>query len=124
MALPRLRLLAAVLALALAQVTGARHHLHNHDHFHRLLKTRNPVAEEHSAASLSTRGSGSGIICPFPSDADIVAVAANMKNAGWAIAPDIQCVAGMYCPYACPPGQVMAQWQEGSTYTYPASMVS
>jgi hypothetical protein len=70
------------------------------------------------------RDYGSGKKCSFPSDGGIVAVAANMKNAGWAIAPDIECLAGMYCPYACPPGQVMAQWREGSTYTYPASMVS
>jgi len=50
-------------------------------------------------------------------------VAPDMKNAGWAIAPDIECVAGMYCPYACAPGKVMAQWKKGSTYTYPDSMV-
>jgi hypothetical protein len=31
---------------------------------------------------------------------------------------------GMYCPYACPPGQLMAQWDPSAkTYSYPQSMV-
>lgn len=31
----------------------------------------------------------------------------------------------MYCPYACPPGMLMAQWDPDATeYKYPQSMVS
>lgn len=43
-------------------------------------------------------------------------------NAGWALSPDQECTAGSYCPYACPPGQLMNQWKPGSTYVYPDSM--
>lgn len=38
------------------------------------------------------------------------------------MSPDQQCTAGNYCPYACPPGQLMAQWDKSATsYTYPQS---
>lgn len=38
------------------------------------------------------------------------------------MSPDRPCKFGSYCPYACPPGQVMNQWKPGTTYTYPESM--
>ncbi|KAJ5052241.1 uncharacterized protein L3040_001998 [Drepanopeziza brunnea f. sp. 'multigermtubi'] len=61
--------------------------------------------------------------CEFPTDAGLVAVTPGSKNGGWAQAPDMPCSAGSYCPYACPPGQVMAQWNpEAKSYTYPASL--
>ena len=63
--------------------------------------------------------------CEFPSDAGLVAVTPNDQNGGWAMSPDQCCTADMYCPYACPPGQVMAQWDPDATaYSYPQSMVS
>lgn len=63
--------------------------------------------------------------CEFPSDAGLVAVTPNDQNGGWAMSPDQVCKSGMYCPYACPPGQVMAQWDPDATsYSYPQSMVS
>jgi hypothetical protein len=62
--------------------------------------------------------------CEFPTDAGLVAVTPESENGGWAQAPDVPCSAGSYCPYACPPGQVMAQWNpEATSYTYPASLV-
>ena len=62
--------------------------------------------------------------CQFPSDAGLVAVTPNDSNGGWAMSPDQCCEPGNYCPYACPPGQVMAQWDPDATaYTYPQSMV-
>ncbi|RKF60253.1 putative secreted beta-glucosidase adg3 [Erysiphe neolycopersici] len=61
--------------------------------------------------------------CQFPSDAGLTAVTPHAKNAGWAMAPDEQCSPGSYCPYACPPGKVMAQWNPNAkAYTYPQSM--
>ncbi|RKF83178.1 putative secreted beta-glucosidase adg3 [Golovinomyces cichoracearum] len=61
--------------------------------------------------------------CEFPSDAGLVAVTPKAKNAGWAMSPDEQCSPGSYCPYACPSGKVMAQWNpEAKAYTYPQSM--
>lgn len=62
--------------------------------------------------------------CQFPTDAGLVAVTPDQQNAGWAMSPNQPCTPGSYCPYACPPGQVMAQWDpEATSYTYPLSMV-
>ena len=60
--------------------------------------------------------------CEFPTDAGLVAVTPHMENAGWAMSPDQPCKPGDYCPIACPPGQMMAQWDPSAT-SYP-SMVS
>lgn len=63
--------------------------------------------------------------CAFPWDAGLVPVTPGSQNAGWAMSPDQPCKPGNYCPYACPPGQVMSQWDpSATTYTYPKSMVS
>lgn len=62
--------------------------------------------------------------CQFPTDAGLVPVTPGDRNGGWAMSPDQCCEPGGYCPYACPPGQVMAQWDPDATsYTYPQSMV-
>lgn len=63
--------------------------------------------------------------CAFPTDdPNLVAVTPDAQNAGWAMSPDQPCKPGSYCPIACKPGMVMAQWDPDSSYTYPASMVS
>src|SRR5579862_4574686 len=63
--------------------------------------------------------------CQFPTDAGLVPVTPGAQNAGWAMSPDQPCLPGHYCPYACPSGQVMAQWNPAATsYTYPLSMVN
>jgi hypothetical protein len=62
--------------------------------------------------------------CEFPKDAGLVAVTPGEQNAGWALSPDQPCKPGMYCPYACPPGQLMNQWDpSATTYSYPKSQV-
>lgn len=72
------------------------------------------------AVTLVSLSFGSPITtCSLPSDADIVPVGAN----GWAMSPDEPCIPGKYCPYACPPGKVMNQWdQEATSYAFPKSM--
>lgn len=61
--------------------------------------------------------------CAFPTNAGLVAVTPGSLNAGWAMSPDQACTPNSYCPYACPPGEVMAQWSPDATsYTYPESM--
>lgn len=61
--------------------------------------------------------------CAFPSSDGLVSVTPLSANAGWAMSPDQSCTAGSYCPYACPPGQLMAQWDTSATsYTYPGSL--
>lgn len=60
--------------------------------------------------------------CKFPTNDDLVAVTPKSMNAGWAMSPDQECTAGNYCPYACPPGKLMAQWDTAATsYSYPES---
>jgi hypothetical protein len=62
--------------------------------------------------------------CAFPTDPSLVAVTPGSQNAGWAMSPDQPCLPNNYCPYACQPGYVMAQWNPAATsYTYPLSMV-
>ncbi|CAK7225917.1 hypothetical protein SBRCBS47491_006050 [Sporothrix bragantina] len=60
-------------------------------------------------------------VCKLPNDPDLYAVP-GASNGGWAMAPDVQCTAGSWCPIACVSGKVMAQWKPGTTYTYPQSM--
>lgn len=60
--------------------------------------------------------------CAFPGYPGMVAVQTGGRNGGWAMHSDQECAPGTWCPYACPPGQVMAQWDPSSTsYTYPGS---
>jgi len=110
--------------LVLSEVCDAKHghslsHLdvlgkrHNHRRLHASPKV------EGIEGGLTKRGT-----CDFPSDAGLFAVTPGSKNGGWALSPDQACTAGSYCPYACPSGQVMAQWDPKATsYTYPGSMV-
>lgn len=61
--------------------------------------------------------------CKFPDKEGLVSVFKDGVNAGWAMSPDEACIPGKYCPYACPPGQLMNQWNpEATTYLYPTSM--
>ncbi|KAG9235159.1 hypothetical protein BJ875DRAFT_281356 [Amylocarpus encephaloides] len=95
------------------EVFGKRHGHHEHKRLH-----ASPNAEG-IESGLAKRGGQ----CAFPSGAGLVSVTPGAKNAGWAMSPDEECKPGSYCPYACPPGQVMAQWDPKATsYTYPASM--
>lgn len=62
-------------------------------------------------------------VCKFPSNQNLISVTSDKDNAGWAISPDQKCTGGSYCPYACPPGKLMAQWDKSATtYSYPSSM--
>jgi len=84
----------------------------------------------HKGVHASPRAEGSEDIlqkrgtCAFPTNAGLVAVTPGSENAGWAMSPNQPCTPGNFCPYACPPGQLMAQWNPLATsYTYPLSMV-
>ena len=100
------------------QVLERRHAQHHHKKFH------SSKAEERGLAEAEVIEKRTGQ-CQFPTNAGLVAVTPGSQNAGWAMSPDQSCTSGMYCPYACPPGQLMAQWDPSATsYTYPQSMVS
>lgn len=61
--------------------------------------------------------------CKFPDNKGLVSVTPSKSNAGWALSPDQKCTAGSYCPYACPPGQLMAQWDKSAkSYSTGSSM--
>jgi hypothetical protein len=85
---------------------AARRHAHGHHH-----------RDTSNASTLEKRAS-----CSLPSHPDLVPVPGAM-NSGFAMAGDVACLDGKYCPYACVPGKVMAQWQPNSKYVYPESMV-
>lgn len=125
----------AALVLLLADVDA---HSHSHAQMHQARRALLPVQRRHAHSHSSVRRGATspraspfesalerrGTTCPFPTDAGLVAVAPDKMNGGWAMAPDVACKSGLYCPYACPPGQVMAQWDPKATsYTYPQSMV-
>lgn len=122
--------------LLLTSIASAKHGVHDHvqalhrQHHERLARSTPETAEvgvEIRAASPETaapaveKRDGQ---CAFPYDAGLVPVTPGSSNAGWAMSPDQPCKPGGYCPYACPPGEVMAQWDPKATsYTYPQSMV-
>lgn len=106
---------AAALVALIASVDAARHG-HGHSHHHARHEAR---SEENSTLQKKSRQ------CQFPTDVGLVPVTPNAANAGWAMSPNQPCEPGNYCPYACPPGQVMMQWDPlAISYTYPLSMVS
>lgn len=114
---------AAVLLTAhTTTASDAHRRLHGHSRLHELEKKHAHLHVRETQESTPEKRSGQ---CAFPTDdPNLVAVTPGSKNAGWALSPDVACKPGMYCPIACKPGMVMAQWEPGSTYNYPESMVS
>lgn len=107
-----------------AQPVAATHN-HGHRHAHEQFGKRHvhghsSVKEVVSAPmpALERRGD-----CSLPDHPDLVRVPGALNN-GFAMAGDVRCSHGKYCPIACVAGKVMAQWEPGSKYKYPESMVS
>lgn len=122
----------SALLLLAAAVVDAKH---SHVHLDTLHKRHRVHREQHrsvleageSGIALRSpkKGDGNSDQCRFPEDAGLVVVTPHEQNAGWAMSPDQPCVPNSYCPYACPSGQVMMQWDPDATsYSYPKSMVS
>jgi hypothetical protein len=98
----------------------AAKHGHSHQLEHLARKRHNHLHVERTQDPVEKRGGA----CAFPTNAGLVPVTPNEQNGGWAMSPDQQCLPGSYCPFACPSGQVMAQWNPAATaYIYPLSMV-
>jgi hypothetical protein len=87
---------------------------HTHGHTHQLAHELRDAQDD-----LVKRTDG----CSLPNHPDLVRVP-GADNNGFAMSPDQRCVNGGYCPIACVPGKVMAQWEPNTTYVYPQSMVS
>lgn len=82
----------------------------------------NGPTSQHDHHQHHKRGDSSSTTCQFPDHEGMVAVQKNGANAGWAMHYDQPCTPGTWCPYACKPGQLMAQWDsEITSYTYPGS---
>ncbi|SPO06011.1 related to UTH1 protein [Cephalotrichum gorgonifer] len=107
----RLTNIAAALVLLCGEAAFAHRHLHRrHVHSHSPKRAQpSPEVEKREAT------------CSLPDHSDLVHVPGAQNN-GFAMSPDQPCKDGMYCPIACKPGMVMAQWEPGSTYNYPSSM--
>lgn len=92
----------------LASSSHRHHHPLNRKHVHE----HQPVSAR-EGGDVTERGLAT---CPFPTGVGLVAITPDKDNAGWAMSPDQFCTRGSYCPYACPPGQMMAQWKKSSGY--------
>ncbi|KAK9252376.1 hypothetical protein V1507DRAFT_391207, partial [Lipomyces tetrasporus] len=89
-------------------------HIHSH--------AKRSVGHSHSPHSHAHNHTKRSTTCLFPTNDGLVEVTPESLNAGWALSPDTACTAGSWCPYACPSGQLMAQWDPDATsYTYPQS---
>ena len=100
-----------------------RTHRHGHSHHHRHLALDTDEAVFDINSNNDTMLEKRGGQCQFPYADGMVAVDPSGANAGWAMSPDQPCLPGHYCPYACAPGLLMAQWNPAATaYTYPLSM--
>lgn len=98
-------------------------HGHSHSHSHvGIQNAYNPKYSQRNSSALVSRDGKKK--CQFPEDKGLFAVTPSGMNGGWALAPDQECVSGTWCPIACPPGKVMAQWKPGTHYNFPESTVS
>ncbi|KAL2263169.1 hypothetical protein VTK26DRAFT_7920 [Humicola hyalothermophila] len=88
----------------------------SHRHIHDQHARRHGHKHQH-AGELTARKA----TCSLPDDPDLVRVPGAVNN-GFAMSPDEPCEDGKWCPFACVPGKVMAQWKPNTTYTYPESM--
>ncbi|KAI1807640.1 beta-glucosidase-domain-containing protein [Daldinia bambusicola] len=98
--------------------SNSNSHSHSHSHGH-LQNAYNPKYSHRNSSSLVSRDGKKK--CQFPEDKGLFAVTPSEMNGGWALAPDQECVSGTWCPIACPPGKVMAQWKPDTHYTFPES---
>ena len=98
-----------------------KHHMHSDSHKSVFERGESGIELQAETTAVQKRSSQ----CQFPSDAGLVAVTPSELNGGWAQSPDMACTPGNWCPFACPPGQLTAQWDPSVTsYVYPGSTVS
>lgn len=91
----------------------------NHSHGHQIFQS--PELLERTSPIVKRNSQGKAL-CELPDHPDLVKVPGKM-NSGFAMAPDVECTEGKYCPIACKSGMLMAQWEPGSKVAYPESMV-
>ncbi|KAK1762240.1 hypothetical protein QBC33DRAFT_581859 [Phialemonium atrogriseum] len=96
---------------------------HSHRHAHSRLGKKHTHGHGQSFVELvgAPKAVEKRTTCSLPDHPDLVRIA-GADNNGFAMSPDQTCDSGKYCPFACVPGKVMAQWEPNSTYAYPQSM--
>lgn len=110
-------------SLLLSAQTVSASHGHGHRHVHEQYGRRHQHGHHQAEDLVGAPALERRATCSLPNHPDLVYVPGGMNN-GFAMAGDVACKDGMYCPIACVAGKVMAQWQPNSTYVYPQSMVS
>ena len=98
---------------SLAHRHAHQHHAKRHGHIH-----SHPAGEVIEAPKVVARKAP----CSLPDHPDLVRVP-GADNHGFAMSPDEVCEDGKWCPLACVPGKLMAQWKPDTGYHYPESMV-
>lgn len=106
----------AALVLLCAEASSAHGHSHRR-HAPSLFQKPAKIHAKIEKPSVQKRST-----CTLPDHSDLHFVPGEM-NGGFAMSPDQPCEDGMYCPIACKPGKVMAQWEKDTTYES-ESMVS
>ncbi|GAB1319085.1 Glycoside hydrolase family 132 protein [Madurella fahalii] len=101
------------------QVISADHG-HGHRHAHDQYAKRHTHDHERGGL-LGAPKAARKATCSLPNHPDLVYVP-GAENNGFAMSPDEPCEDGKWCPIACVPGKVMAQWKPNTTYNYPESM--
>lgn len=125
MKLSDLRAVIGAFSIVLCAQAEAAHDAHRHAHSHLFAKRHSHDGFAESAEKVMVEGPEleKRSTCSLPSHPDLVPIPGASNN-GFAMSPDQPCVEYGYCPIACKPGKVMAQWQPHTSYKYPESMVS
>lgn len=116
---------AAIVLLSFSPLPCAARHGHGHQLSHLdVIDRRHSHQRIHASPRAEAPAEKRQSQCEFPTDMGLVAVTPDSSNAGWAMSPDQTCIPDSFCPFACPPGQVMNQWNPLATsYPSPLSMV-
>ncbi|KAK0715030.1 hypothetical protein B0H67DRAFT_644825 [Lasiosphaeris hirsuta] len=116
----RFTTLQAVFGSASLFLSATSASIHGHRHAHEQYGKRHTILAEDLIDTPKSHVEKRST-CSLPDHPDLVYVP-GAKNNGFAMAGDVACLDGKYCPIACVAGKVMAQWQPDSKYVYPQSM--
>jgi hypothetical protein len=108
----------ASILLSAQPVSANLGHRHAHAHYSKRHGHARQADEAVSAPIVARKAK-----CTLPDHPDLVYVPGKDNN-GFAMSPDQPCEDGTWCPIACVPGKVMAQWKPNTSYTVGDSMVS
>ncbi|KAK3306892.1 uncharacterized protein B0T15DRAFT_156731 [Chaetomium strumarium] len=100
----------ASILLSAQPVSANLGHRHAHAHYSKRHGHAHQAEEAASAPIVARKAK-----CTLPDHPDLVYVPGKVNN-GFAMSPDQPCEDGTWCPIACVPGKVMAQWKPHTRY--------